>query len=511
MNTTDTDRLIIFDTTLRDGEQSPGMSLGIPQKLEIAAALDELGVDVIEAGFPAASPGDLQAVSAVAAKVVHASVCALARCHEGDIRAATQALRPAANPRMHVFIATSPIHRKYKLKLSAAQVMKRASEGIQQALAECGDVQFSAEDATRTEPEFLSDVVAMAIEAGVRTINVPDTVGYAIPNEYARTIESVCSVMKDYPKVVISVHCHDDLGMAVANSLSGVQAGARQVECTINGIGERAGNAALEEIVMAIRTRRDRWPLRTKVKTQSLVALSALVAKRTGFAVPPNKAIVGANAFAHESGIHQHGVIGNSQTYEIIRAEDVGARTSLVLGKHSGRHAFNEWLRQRGVTLARTALDSAFAAFKAAADDGRKMSEPQILNLARSDVAASGQWRVQDIRCARTTDTYRVVVSVAGSKGAVREGRGAGPMPQAVVDAIAMAVGMEVRLIECVCDLQSLGDGTLATARVRIGVRGKVRAGAAVAASEADAIAHSIVDALPAETPATSDQMEPTS
>ena len=507
MDITDTDRLIIFDTTLRDGEQSPGIALGIRQKLEIAAALDSLGVDVIEAGFPAASLGDMQAVSAVAAQVARASVCALARCHEEDIRAAAKALKPAAKPRLHVFIATSPIHRKHKLKMSSAQVMKRARESIRQALASCSDVEFSAEDATRTEVQFLCDMVAMAADEGVRTVNIPDTVGYSTPNEFALTIEAVSRVIREHPRVVISAHCHDDLGMAVANSLAGVAAGARQVECTVNGIGERAGNAALEEVVMAIRTRRDRWPLAVDVRTTELLKLSALVARHTGFSVPPNKAIVGANAFAHEAGIHQHGVIGNSQTYEIIRAEDVGAQTSLVLGKHSGRHAFDSWLQKRGVKLDRVGLDVAFAAFKASADAGRP-TEAQILEMAQTPYSASGKWRIQDVRYSNRGTERRVSVTIVDRQGRSFEGHGIGPLARAAIDAVSMAVGKKMRLIECSYDLQSQGDGTLANAQVEIEIGGQKFVGSAVAVSEMEAVAYSIVEALPAFSEVAEDRQE---
>ena len=497
METPDPERMIIFDTTLRDGEQSPGISLNVAQKLEIARALEALGVDVIEAGFPAASHGDLQAVSAVASAVASSAVCALARCHEGDIREAEQALRTATKPRMHVFIATSPIHRRHKLKLTAAQVLQRARQGIRMALEACPDVQFSAEDATRTEPGFLSEVVTMAVEAGVRTVNIPDTVGYTTPVEYAQTIESVCRALRSQPQAVISVHCHDDLGMAVANSLAGVAAGARQVECTINGIGERAGNAALEEIVMAVRTRHDRWPLRTGIESRRLTGISGLVSRHTGFAVPPNKAIVGANAFAHESGIHQHGVLGDTRTYEIMRAEEVGASTSLVLGKHSGRHAFENWLHGRGVTMQPRALESAFQVFKAEADRAGPVDDRRILAIARA-AQAGGEWRVLDVRSVGAGKACRIELELQSRDGRVHRGCGAGTLPEAAAAAVRGASGIEIGLLTCTHELQSIGDGTQASARVEIRIADAVRTGVAVAPSEAEALVHALVDMLPA-------------
>ncbi|MDC1142217.1 2-isopropylmalate synthase [Planctomycetota bacterium] len=376
-------RLIIFDTTLRDGEQSPGVSLNVDQKIEIATALDDLGVDVIEAGFPAASEGDFAGVRGISRVVKHASVCALARCHDGDIDTASSAIKQAVKPRLHVFIATSPIHRKHKLRMDRKQVMARANEGIKRALGQVSDVEFSAEDATRTEPEFLCNMAEMAAELGVRTINVPDTVGYSTPSEFAALVGKVHDAIKPYPNTIISVHCHDDLGMSVANSLAGISAGARQVECTINGLGERAGNAALEEVVMAARTRPDSWPITTGIDTTKLVKTSQLVSRLTGFAVPRNKAIVGDNAFAHESGIHQHGVIGNTATYEIMRAADVGAKTSLVFGKHSGRHALEKWLSDNGYGLSDAGVMEVFRTLKTEADRGETLDDSAITRVVK--------------------------------------------------------------------------------------------------------------------------------
>ncbi|MBE7490229.1 MAG: 2-isopropylmalate synthase [Planctomycetes bacterium] len=486
--------LTIFDTTLRDGEQTPGVSLSAPQKLEIAAALQELGVDVIEAGFPAASSGEADAVAAVAAAVTRAAVCALARCHEPDILAAADALRHAARPRLHVFIATSPLHMRHKLRLSPTQVLQRARQGMRLALDLCRDVQFSAEDATRTEPAFLHDVVALAAELGVATINIPDTVGYATPAEYAEVIAIARHAAAIRPKAVISAHCHDDLGLAAANTLAGIAAGARQAECTINGLGERAGNAALEEIVMALRTRPERHAVTTGINTRRLCETSALVARLTGMVVPANKAVVGANAFAHQSGIHQHGVIGNASTYEVMRAEDVGASTRIVLGKHSGRHAFEAWLKQRGVELAESERQAAFAAFKRLADTEPHPTERRILELARPARMQPAGWKLLAV----AGEDGPVTVRLADPDGRVRQGRGRGTPAEAVARAVAEATGLRLRLAACRAGFESRGDGNVATVTVEFDCEGAALRGQAIAACEVEAVAHALVDALPA-------------
>lgn len=489
--------LTIFDTTLRDGEQTPGVSLAAPQKLEIAAALEALGVDVIEAGFPAASTGEADAVAAVAAAVSRAAVCALARCHEPDIVAAADALRPAARPRLHVFIATSPVHMRHKLRMSPRQALQRARQGVRLALDLCRDVQFSAEDATRTEPAFLHDVVAMVTELGASTINIPDTVGYATPAEYAEVIGNARRAAGANPRAAISAHCHDDLGLAAANTLAAITAGAMQAECTINGLGERAGNAALEEIVMALRTRPECYRVATGIETRRLTATSALVARLTGMAVPGNKAVVGANAFAHQSGIHQHGVIGNASTYEIMRAEDVGAHTRIVLGKHSGRHAFEAWLKQRGVSLSEDELQHSFAAFKRLADTQVRPTERQILQLARPTQCKPGGWRTLAVSQTGQGPQTQVLVRLVRSDGSERQGRGHGAMPAAVASAVAEASGLPLQLVACRTGFESRGDGNVATARVEFDCEGAALAGQAMAASECEAVAHAIVDVLP--------------
>jgi 2-isopropylmalate synthase len=373
------DRVIVFDTTLRDGEQSPGASMNLTQKLQMARALRDLGVDVIEAGFAAASPGDFEAIQAVAREVHGPTICSLSRCNKGDVEASWNALKDAPSKRIHVFLATSPIHRDFKLKMAKEEIIKRAVAGVKMAKDLWHDVEFSTEDAARTELEFLAEVVERVIEAGATTLNIPDTVGYALPQTYAETLAYLRKHVRGIDGVVLSVHCHNDLGLAVANSLAGVMVGARQVECTINGIGERAGNASLEEVVMAIRTRQDVLKVHTAVKTERLYPASRLLSHLTGLAVQRNKAIVGQNAFAHEAGIHQHGMLTHRETYEIMRPEEVGfSRSSLVLGKHSGRHALKERLVAMGYQLEDAQLDKVFAGFKTLADKKKEIYDADL-------------------------------------------------------------------------------------------------------------------------------------
>ncbi|MDG9670670.1 2-isopropylmalate synthase [Hahella sp. CR1] len=375
--------LVIFDTTLRDGEQSPGASMTKNEKLRIAKALEKMKVDVIEAGFAIASPGDFEAVKAIAESVSESTVCSLARALDKDIDRAAEALKPAKLARIHTFIATSPIHMKYKLQMQPDQVVEQAIRAVKRARMYTDDVEFSCEDAGRSEIDFLCRIIEAAIAAGARTINIPDTVGYAIPQQFGETIQILLERVPNADKAIFSVHCHNDLGLAVANSLAAVMNGARQVECTINGLGERAGNAALEEIVMAVRTRKDLFAVETRLDTQFIVPTSRLVSTITGFPVQPNKAIVGANAFAHESGIHQDGVLKHRETYEIMQAQDVGWRTnSLVLGKHSGRNAFRTRLHELGYEFdSETALNEAFARFKDLADKKHEIFDEDLQAL----------------------------------------------------------------------------------------------------------------------------------
>ncbi len=388
----------IFDTTLRDGEQSPGATMTSGEKREVARALARLGVDVIEAGFPAASPDDLIAVRSIAESVgaepvdgspheVPPVICGLARTTRTDIEQAWKAVSAASRPRIHTFVATSPIHREHKLRLSKAQVVQRARDMVSLARELCDDVEFSPEDAGRTELEFLYEVLSVAIEAGATTLNIPDTVGYTLPEEFGERIRLICTHVDGIERAVVSVHCHNDLGLAAANSLAGVANGARQIEVAVNGIGERAGNTSLEEVVMAMYTRGDRLGLQTGIDTRQLTRVSKLVSKVTGMVVQPNKAIVGANAFAHEAGIHQDGMLKHQETYEIMRPETVGAaRTELVLGKHSGRHAFQNRLVELGYPLAADDVDKAFARFKKLADKKKQITDADLIALVSDEL-----------------------------------------------------------------------------------------------------------------------------
>ena len=374
-------RIKIFDTTLRDGEQSPGCSMNLPEKIEMAKQLEKLGVDIIEAGFAIASPMDHKSVQAIAGAVTNCTVASLARCTKGDIDAAWDAVKEAKHPRIHVFLATSEIHMKYKLQMSPEQVLQRISDMVSYAKSFCDDIEFSAEDASRSDWAFLAQCYSNAVAAGATTLNVPDTVGYSTPAEMAELITYLRQNVTGVENVDISVHCHNDLGMAVANSLACVKAGATQIECTVNGIGERAGNASLEELVMAIHTRRDFYDAETGINTKQIYRSSQLLSNITGVPIPPTKAVVGANAFAHESGIHQHGVIANAQTYEIMKSTDVGIpQNTMVLGKHSGKHALRERLISMGYELSDEELEQVFARFKVLADKKK--------NLTNSDIEA---------------------------------------------------------------------------------------------------------------------------
>ena len=382
------DRVYVFDTTLRDGEQSPGASMTLEEKLQIAELLDAMGVDVIEAGFPIASNGDFESVSEVAKLMKNAQVCGLARAGAKDIDRAADAVKHAKNPRIHTFISTSPVHMKHKLQMEPDEVMEAIAFSVNHARNHVENVEWSPEDATRTDRDFLCATVETAIKAGATTINIPDTVGYTVPQEYFEIITMLRERVPNIDKAIISTHCHNDLGLAVANSLSGVQAGARQVECTINGLGERAGNAALEEIVMALNVRNDAMPQWTNIETTSLARASKLVSSVTAFPVQYNKAIVGQNAFAHESGIHQDGMLKNNQTYEIMTPESVGiSQTSLVMGKHSGRHAFREKIKALGYELGDNQLQEAFTRFKDLADRKKHVFDDDIVALVDDEVA----------------------------------------------------------------------------------------------------------------------------
>ena len=375
----------IFDTTLRDGEQSPGASMNVSEKIKLALQLERLGVDVIESGFAAASPGDFEAVNLIAQRVKNSTVCSLARALEKDIKIAGQAIAPAPLKRIHTFIATSPIHMKYKLKMTTDEVIKRAVDAVNYAKTFVDDVEFSLEDAGRSEISFMKEIISAVTQAGAKTINIPDTVGYTMPDEFGKMIkELVTHIGNDG---IISVHCHNDLGLAVANSLSAIKNGARQVECTINGLGERAGNAALEEIVMAVKTRKDYFfEIDTNINTKEIYKSSKLVSTITGIQPQPNKAIVGKNAFAHESGIHQDGMLKNAETYEIMKAEDIGLdNNSLVLGKHSGRHAFKSRIEELGFKINEEELNKAFMRFKKLADKKKDIFDEDIIAIVNDE------------------------------------------------------------------------------------------------------------------------------
>jgi 2-isopropylmalate synthase len=378
-------RVYIFDTTLRDGEQSPGCSMTVPEKLRLARKLVELGVDILEAGFPIASEGDFEAVDAVSREFSWVQVAALARANTPDVERAAASLKHARRPRIHTFIATSEIHLRYKLKKSQQKVLDEAVAAVELARQYTDDVEFSAEDATRTEPVYLEQISRAVVAAGARTVNLPDTVGYSVPEEYGALIRRMVQVLGD--SAIVSVHCHDDLGLAVANSIAAVQAGARQIECTINGIGERAGNASLEEIVMAFKTRRDKLPYETKIVTEHIYSTSQLLAQTITFGPQPNKAIVGDNAFAHEAGIHQDGYLKERTTYEIIDPHTVGVpETKLVLGKHSGRHALHKRAEDLGFQLSKEELDALYLTFTALADRKKGVGNDEIMSLIREVV-----------------------------------------------------------------------------------------------------------------------------
>jgi 2-isopropylmalate synthase len=426
--------LIVFDTTLRDGEQSPGASMTREEKIRVARQLEKMRVDVIEAGFAAASPGDFESIQAIAHAIKDSTICSLARANENDIGRAGEAIKPAKSGRIHTFIATSPIHMEKKLRMSPDQVVEQAVKSIGWARQYTDDIEFSAEDAGRSEIDFLCRIFEAVIKAGARTINVPDTVGYAIPFQYAETMRQLIERVPNSDKVIWSVHCHNDLGLAVSNSLAAVLAGARQVECTINGLGERAGNAALEEIVMAVRTRPDIFALETRIDATQIVPASKLVSQITGYPVQPNKAVVGANAFAHESGIHQDGVLKHRETYEIMRAQDVGwAQNKLVLGKHSGRNAFKSRLHELGIELeSDEAVNAAFARFKELADRKHEIFDEDLHALVSDEVVTPEQEYYKLLYshvCSETGEMphAKVILSVGGVEQTGEAG-GGGPV-----------------------------------------------------------------------------------
>ena len=448
------DTIRIFDTTLRDGEQSPGATLTLPEKLEIARQLEAMNVDIIEAGFPVSSVGDFDSVRAIAAEITRSTVCGLARSTSKDIERAGEAVRQAAHPRIHIFCATSKIHREHKLKKGKQEIMRISVESVKQAAEYTKDIEFSPEDASRTELEFLEEITQAVVEAGATTVNLPDTVGYAVPKMYGQMFAHLLAklpILKERG-VVLSSHCHDDLGLAVANSLAAVENGARQVECTINGIGERAGNASLEEIVMVLRTRSDYYNLGTRIDTAKLVPTSRMVSSLTGLSVQRNKAIVGENAFAHESGIHQDGMLKHRETYEIMDPATVGiAKSSLVLGKHSGRHAFRERVVMLGYTLTEEQVESAFARFKTLADKKKEVFDEDIEALIDDQLERNADlWQLAGLQVMSGTGaTPTATVTLRDSTGKTVQDASIGDGPvDAIYSAIQRLTGVKAALVD---------------------------------------------------------------
>jgi 2-isopropylmalate synthase len=494
------DRVLIFDTTLRDGEQSPGASMTLEEKLKIAHLLAEMGVDIIEAGFPIASEGDFEAVSEIAKAVHGPTICGLARASKKDIDRAWEALQHAPKGRIHTFIGTSPLHREHQLSMTKEQVLAKIVETVSHARSLCADVQWSPMDATRTEHDYLVDVVNAAIEAGATTINIPDTVGYTAPGESAALIRMLKQKCASIDGVVIATHCHNDLGMATANALAAVEAGARQIECTINGLGERAGNTALEEVVMALKVRGDIMPFDTGIDATKIMAASRLVAQVSGFPVQYNKAIVGKNAFAHESGIHQDGMLKHAGTFEIMRPEDVGlTESNLVMGKHSGRHAFKTKLRELGYELGDNALEDAFVRFKALADRKKEVYDEDLRALVDDAETSSANDRIQ-VRFLRVVcgtedpQSADLILSIDGVEHR-KTAQGDGPV-DAAFNAVKALVPHEARLK--LYQVHAVTDGTdaQATVSVRLEEGGKIVTGQAADTDTIVASVRAYVNAL---------------
>jgi 2-isopropylmalate synthase len=498
---TEQDRVLIFDTTLRDGEQSPGISLNQQEKLEIAHQLARLGVDVIEAGFPITSPGDFESVQAIAREVEGPVICGLARTSKQDVDAAWEAVRDSQRPRIHTFIATSDIHIERKLQTTREDVKGQVRAAVAHARSHTEDVEFSPEDGSRSDVQYMAEVIQIALDEGATTINVPDTVGYTMPSEYAAMFEELYRLVPDLSDVVVSVHCHDDLGLAVANSLAGVQAGCRQVECAINGIGERAGNASLEEIVMLLRTREPALHLWTGIDTTEIAKTSRLVSRLTGYPVQPNKAIVGRNAFAHEAGIHQDGVLKEPATYEIMDAKSVGLKSNaIVLGKHSGRHALRQALEEMGFKVDGQALNTAFKRFKEIADRKKHITamdlEALVTDELRGDDVAAYAFVDFEVQASSAQPpSARVHVSV--EDGTVAEGSSSGDGPvDAIFRAINAATGVDASLREFRVDAVTEGQDALGEVSVVVEVEGQTGAGQGVSTDIIEAAARAYVRAL---------------
>jgi 2-isopropylmalate synthase len=496
----DADRVLIFDTTLRDGEQSPGISLNKQEKLEIAHQLSRLGVDVIEAGFPITSPGDFESVQAIAREVEGPVICGLARTSSQDIEAAWNAVRDSERPRIHTFIATSDIHIERKLQTTREDVKGQVRAAVAQARGYTEDVEFSPEDGSRSDVEYMAEVIQIALEEGATTINVPDTVGYTMPREYAAMFEQLYRLVPALHDVVVSVHCHDDLGLAVANSLAGVEAGCRQVECAINGIGERAGNASLEEIAMLLRTRQPSLGLWTGIETTEIARTSRLVSRLTGYQVQPNKAIVGRNAFAHEAGIHQDGVLKERETYEIMDATTVGLRSNaIVLGKHSGRHALRKALEEMGFQLEGQALNTAFKRFKDLADRKKHVTamdlEALVTDELREEIQGYALESFEVEASSKRPPHARVSVTLPDGSSGSGSFTGDGPI-DAVFQAINVATGISPALSEFTIGAVTEGQDALGEVSVVVVVDGSSGAGQGVSTDIIDAAARAYVRAL---------------
>ena len=493
-------KINIFDTTLRDGEQTPNVSLNINDKLTIAKQLQKLSVDVIEAGFPIASEGDFEAVKAIAQNIEGPVIVGLARAVKNDISRAWEAIKYSKKPRIHVFIATSDLHMKYKLKMEPDEVLKKAVEMVTYARSLCPSIEFSPEDATRTRPEFLYKVVEAVIDAGADVVNIPDTVGYTTPSEYGALIKGIKANVPNIDKAMISVHCHNDLGLAVANSLAAIENGAQQVECAVNGLGERAGNAALEEIVMAIKTRSDCFNCETGIVTEEITRTSKLVSHITGMQVQNNKAVVGANAFAHESGIHQHGVLNCRETYEIMTPESVGLKKSLiVLGKHSGRHAFIERIEELGYkNLSKEKIDEIFKEFKDLADKKKHVSDEDIESLVKNEIFQVPEvfnlkyYQVSTGNAVTSTSTVEIEYDGKNIKEA---SCGDGPV-DATFKAIEKAIGIDVTLNDYFIKSVGYGKDALGEATVKIEKEGKIFSAKGVSTDIVEASGKAFINAM---------------
>nr|WP_259631629.1 2-isopropylmalate synthase [Stieleria sedimenti] len=491
----------IFDTTLRDGEQSPGASMNLAEKLEVAHALADLGVDVIEAGFPIASPGDFDAVKQIAETIKGSTICGLARCSEKDILRAAEAVENAEQSRIHVFLATSAIHREFKLRMTPDEIVRRAVEGVKLAASKCDDIEFSPEDACRTEHDFLCRVVEAAIDAGATTINVPDTVGYVTPAEIYKIFDMLRNRVPNMDKAVLSTHCHDDLGMAVANSLAAVAAGAGQIECTINGIGERAGNAALEEVVMAMKTRGDFYDCTTRINSQRLVPVSRLVSKVTGISVQRNKAIVGRNAFAHESGIHQDGMLKERSTYEIMSPEEVGfAKTDLVLGKHSGRAALADRAKTLGFHIDGEELNSVFEQFKLLADKKKEIYDGDIIALVQQKISTSGgqTWSLVDyeVTCSKQqSPKVKLTLSDGSQEKSAEVTEGDGPI-DAAFWAVEQITGVQLVCKDYRVRSATLGRDAIGEVNLEVEHKGRLYRGTGVSTDSVESTILAMLNAI---------------